>query len=140
MVGPQSEPREQVCIFNMRIFYFLILFLSQAAPYGHDVVLPSPLPAFLPANTPMKEILVPGGTKGTRMSKPEAHVLSPNLANYLAALPLNMDLLASPEAEELLVGLNSGNNSLENILQRLTNPALQVSLASFYETFLNLFL
>ena len=74
------------------------------------------------------------------MSKPEAHVLSPNLANYLAALPLNMDLLASPEAEELLVGLNSGNNSVENILQRLTNPALQVSLASFYKTFQNLFL
>jgi len=66
-----------------------------------------------------------GGLPGLPMPRPKAPSLPPALANYLATHPLNTELLARPEAEQLLVGLNSGNISVENILQQLSNPALQ---------------
>jgi len=112
MVGPpQSEPREQ------------------AVPFGPGVVRPSPLPASLPTNAPTEqeilEHMMSGGVPGLNMPRPKPPVLPPALANYLATHPLNTELLARPEAEQLLVGLNSGNISVENILQQLSNPALQ---------------
>jgi len=111
MVGPQQEPREQ------------------AVPFGPGVVRPSPLPASLPTNAPTEqeilEHMMSGGMPGLNMPRPKAPSLPPALANYLATHPLNTELLARPEAEQLLVGLNSGNISVENILQQLSNPALQ---------------
>merc|ERR1719466_679622 len=66
-----------------------------------------------------------GAMPGIPVPRPKAPSLPPALANYLATHPLNTELLARPEAEQLLVGLNSGNISVENILQQLSNPALQ---------------
>jgi hypothetical protein len=67
-----------------------------------------------------------GGLSGLNMPRPKAPLLPPALANYLATHPLDTELLARPEVEQLLVGLNSGNISVENILQQLSNPVLQV--------------
>lgn len=70
-----------------------------------------------------------GGVPGLGMQRPKAPThpaLPPALANYLASHPLNAELLARPEAEQLLMGLNSGNITVENIVQQLSNPALQV--------------
>merc|ERR1719500_2390974 len=67
-----------------------------------------------------------GGVPGLGMPRPKAPpALPPALANYLNTHPLNTELLARPEAEQLLVGLNSGNITIENIMQQLSNPALQ---------------
>ena len=52
--------------------------------------------------------------------------LPPQLASYLLQHPLNLELLARPEAEQLLVGLQAGTITLDNIVQQLGNPALQV--------------
>ena len=130
MVGPpQQEPREQVSnpvplLPNLTSVY------TQAVPFGPGVVRPSPLPASLPTNAPTEqeilEHMMSGGMPGLNMPRPKAPSLPPALANYLATHPLNTELLARPEAEQLLVGLNSGNISVENILQQLSNPALQV--------------
>ena len=108
--------------------------LCQAVPFGPGVVRPSPLPASIPTNAPTEqEILehmmsggLPGVMPGMNMPRPEIPSLPPALANYLASHPLNTELLARPEAKQLLVGLNSGNITVENILQQLSNPALQV--------------
>jgi len=106
---------------------------DQAVPFGPGVVRPSPLPASIPTNAPTEqEILehmmsggLPGVMPGMNMPRPEIPSLPPALANYLASHPLNTELLARPEAKQLLVGLNSGNITVENILQQLSNPALQ---------------
>merc|ERR1719466_13325 len=66
-----------------------------------------------------------GAMPGIPVPRPKAPSLPPALASYLASHPLNTELLARPEAEQLLVGLNSGNISVENIVQQLSNPALQ---------------
>jgi hypothetical protein len=112
MVGPQTEAREQ------------------AVPFGPGVVRPSPLPANIPTNAPTEqeilEHMMSGGVPGLGMPRPKAPpALPPALANYLNTHPLNTELLARPEAEQLLVGLNSGNITIENIMQQLSNPALQ---------------
>ena len=57
--------------------------------------------------------------------KQAAPKLPPALAAYLATHTLNTDLLARPEAEQLILGLNSGNITLEHVLQQLSNPGLQ---------------
>ena len=67
-----------------------------------------------------------GGMPGLSMPQPKPPSLPPALANYLATHPLNTELLARPEAEQLIMGLNTGNITIENILQQLSNPALQV--------------
>jgi len=115
MVGPQqAEPRDQ------------------AVPFGPGVVRPNPLPATIPTNAPTEqeilEHMMSGGVPGLGMPRPKAHThpaLPPALANYLSTHPLNAELLARPEAEQLLMGLNSGNITVENIVQQLSNPALQ---------------
>merc|ERR1719187_2891097 len=114
MVGPQAETRDQ------------------AVPFGPGVVRPSPLPANIPTNAPTEqeilEHMMSGGVPGLGMPRPKAPpALPPALANYLNTHPLNTELLARPEAEQLLVGLNSGNITIENIMQQLSNPALQVN-------------
>lgn len=111
MVGPQPESRDQ------------------AVPFGPNVVRPSPLPASLPSNAPTErdilEHMMTGGMPGLSMPQPKPPSLPPALANYLATHPLNTELLARPEAEQLIMGLNTGNITIENILQQLSNPALQ---------------
>jgi len=103
---------------------------DQAVPFGPGVVRPSPLPASIPTNAPTEqeilEHMMTGAMPGIPVPRPKAPSLPPALASYLASHPLNTELLARPEAEQLLVGLNSGNISVENILQQLSNPALQL--------------
>jgi len=107
---------------------------DQAVPFGPGVVRPNPLPASIPTNAPTEqeilEHMMSGGVPGLGIPRPKAPshpALPPALANYLATHPLNAELLARPEAEQLLVGLNTGNITVENIVQQLSNPALQVN-------------
>jgi len=116
-VGPQHQPEPR----------------DESVPFGPGVVRPSPLPASIPTNAPTEqeilEHMMSGGMPGMpgmNMPRPEVPSLPPALANYLASHPLNTELLARPEAKQLLVGLNSGNITVENILQQLSNPALQL--------------
>merc|ERR1719209_1950298 len=48
----------------------------------------------------------------------------PVLAEYLSNTPLNTEVLALPEAEQVIRGLNSGNITVEQLVQQLANPAL----------------
>lgn len=106
---------------------------DQAVPFGPGVVRPSPIAATLPQNTPTEqdilEQMMAGVGHGQRAPPPKpSHKLPsipPALASYLASHPLNTELLARPEAEQLILGLNSGTISVDNILQQLGNPGLQ---------------
>ena len=82
------------------------------------------LPTPLPTNAPTEHMS--GGLSGLKMPRPKAPSLPPALAIYLATHPLNTELLARPEVEQLLVALHSGNISVENILQQLSNTVCQV--------------
>jgi hypothetical protein len=46
----------------------------------------------------------------------------------LETYPWNPEVLKRPDAEHLIMGLNSGAFSLETIVHQLSNPALQVPL------------
>merc|ERR1719319_541069 len=48
----------------------------------------------------------------------------PVLAESLSNTPLNTEVLALPEAEQVIRGLNSGNITVEQLVQQLANPAL----------------
>ena len=106
----------------------------QAVPFGPSVVRPSPLPpASLPTNAPTEQEVLeqmlggPGGHPKQQRPKPppQQPALPPALAAYLSQHTLNTELLARPEAEQLIIGLNSGTISLDNVLQQLSNPGLQ---------------
>ena len=43
---------------------------------------------------------------------------------YLASVPLNTELLARPEADQLMHGLNSGNITVEHLVHQLNNPGV----------------
>ena len=43
---------------------------------------------------------------------------------YLASVPLNTELLARPEADQLMHGLNSGNITVEHLVHQLSNPGV----------------
>jgi KRAB domain-containing zinc finger protein len=111
-VGPHQEPRDQ------------------AVPFEPGAERPSPLQGSLRTNAPTEEgileQMMSGVMPSLNLPRPKAPSLPPALANYLATHSLNTELLAKPEAEQLLVGLNSGNISVENILLQLSNPELQV--------------
>jgi hypothetical protein len=49
---------------------------------------------------------------------------------FLEQYPWNPEVLKRPDAEHLILGLNSGLVSLDNIVQQLSNPNLQVSVGS----------
>ena len=95
---------------------------------------PSPLPASLPSNAPTEqEILdqMAGGQGGhPRSAKvsppPGPPVLPPGIASFLAGHPLNLELVSRPEGKQLLMGLESGNITVEHLVQQVSNPALQV--------------
>ena len=65
----------------------------------------------------------------------------PAVLSFLAGHPLNMELISRPEGKQLLTGLESGNITIDHLVQQLKNPALQVRLEIFcLATFFLLFL
>lgn len=103
---------------------------EQAVPFGPGVVRPSPISAGLPQNAPteqeiLEHMMSGGGPRAPPKAPHKMPPLPPALTAYLANHPLNTELLARPEAEQLIVGLNSGTITMENILQQLGNPGLQ---------------
>ena len=99
------------------------------------MVRPSPLPASLPSNAPTEqEILdqMAGGQGGhprsAKVTPPPslAPGLPPGIASFLAGHPLNLELVSRPEGKQLLMGLESGNITVEHLVQQVSNPALQV--------------
>merc|ERR1719312_722564 len=60
-----------------------------------------------------------------RPPKPGHGQLPPGIANFLAGHPLNLELVSRPEGKQLLVGLESGNITVEHLVQQVSNPALQ---------------
>jgi hypothetical protein len=52
--------------------------------------------------------------------------LSASCFQFLETYPWNPEVLKRPDAEHLIMGLNSGAFSLETIVHQLSNPALQV--------------
>merc|ERR1719454_1599243 len=55
---------------------------------------------------------------------PKSSGLPPPLVEYLASVPLNTELLARPEADQLMHGLNSGNITVEHLVHQLNNPGV----------------
>ena len=55
----------------------------------------------------------------------------PAVLSFLAGHPLNMELISRPEGKQLLTGLESGNITIDHLVQQLKNPALQVRLENF---------
>lgn len=103
---------------------------EQAVPFGPGVVRPSPISAGLPQNAPteqeiLEHMMSGGGQRAPPKVQHKMPPLPPALTAYLANHPLNTELLARPEAEQLILGLNSGTITVENILQQLGNPGLQ---------------
>lgn len=76
--------------------------------------------------------LLEGRVKGQHPPPPQqrarfSHPAIPApLVRFLDQYPWNPEVLKRSEAEHLILGLNSGSFSLENIVQQLSNPALQV--------------
>merc|ERR1719278_462704 len=56
--------------------------------------------------------------------KPKSSGLPPPLVEYLASVPLNTELLARPEADQLMHGVNSGNITVEHLVHQLNNPGV----------------
>ena len=48
--------------------------------------------------------------------------IPPPLANFLAGHPLNLELVSKPEGKQILLGLDSGNISIEQLVGQLSNP------------------
>jgi len=108
--------------------------MQQNVPFGSSVIRPSPLPASLPQNALteqdiLEQMISTSSHAPSPMLRtgggPPLPPLPPAVMQFLAAHPVNTELLNRPEAEQLMLGLNSGNITLENILQQLSNPALQ---------------
>jgi len=103
-------------------------------PFSGPVVRPNPIAASVPSNAPTEqEILdhmMQGGMQGPQLRAPPKVVggglppLPPALAAYLATHTINTELLARPEAEQVVRGLNAGTISLDAVLQQLSNPSL----------------
>jgi len=122
--------------------------MEQAVPFGPGVVRPSPISASLPSNAPTEQEILEhmmasgqhqqqhgnmmGGHQGQRgvpppvkkPAMPKASNLPPPLVEYLASVPLNTELLARPEADQLMQGLNSGNITVDHLLHQLNNPGV----------------
>jgi len=110
---------------------------NQGLPFGPSVVRPSPIPApvSLPSNAPTEqEILDQMMTSAPRAKLPPAPMpapapgfpqIPPGIANFLASHPLNLELVSRPEGKQLLLGLETGNITIENLVQQVTNPTLQ---------------
>ena len=68
-----------------------------------------------------------------KMTPPAPPQLPPPLANFLAGHPLNLELVARPEGKQLLVGLETGNFTIDHLVAQLSNPALQVTKHDYVE-------
>jgi len=135
---PQQQHQESD---NMSAFKKLVAMVgqnneahpNQGPPFGPGVLRPSPLPASLPSNAPTEqEILdqMAGGQGGhprsAKMTPPPGPPgLPPGIASFLAGHPLNLELVSRPEGKQLLMGLESGNITVEHLVQQVSNPALQ---------------
>merc|ERR1719300_1318044 len=121
---------------------------EQAVPFGPGVVRPSPISASLPSNAPTEQEILEhmmasgqhqqqhgGSILGNQMQQraipppkkqapPKSSALPPPLVEYLASVPLNTELLARPEADQLMHGLNSGNITVEHLVHQLNNPGV----------------
>jgi len=105
---------------------------DQAVPFGPGqpgLVRPSPISAALPQNAPTEQEVLEhmmGGhlQRAPKKAAPKPPALPPVLAEYLSNTPLNTEVLALPEAEQVIRGLNSGNITVEQLVQQLANPAL----------------
>merc|ERR1719209_2614597 len=118
---------------------------EQAVPFGPGVVRPSPITASLPSNAPTEQEILEhmmasgqhqqhGNILGNQMQRavpppkkpapPKSSALPPPLVEYLASVPLNTELLARPEADQLMHGLNSGNITVEHLVHQLNNPGV----------------
>jgi len=111
---------------------------NQGMPFGPSIVRPSPIPApvSLPSNAPTEqEILdqmMSGGAPRAKLPpaplpapSPGFPQIPPGIANFLASHPLNLELVSRPEGKQLLLGLETGNITIENLVQQVTNPTLQ---------------
>ena len=100
---------------------------------------PSPLPApvSIPSNAPTEQEILdqmihqqqPGPP---RPPKHGGGQLPPGIANFLAGHPLNLELVSRPEGKQLLVGLESGNITVDHLVQQVNNPALQVTFSHHF--------
>merc|ERR1719189_887971 len=113
--------------------------MEQAVPFGPGVVRPSPISASLPSNAPteqeiLEHMMASGQHQQHQMQRavpppkkptlPKSSALPPPLVEYLASVPLNTELLARPEADQLMHGLNSGNITVEHLVHQLNNPGV----------------
>merc|ERR1719180_694773 len=113
--------------------------MEQAVPFGPGVVRPSPISASLPSNAPteqeiLEHVMASGQHQQQQMQRvvpppkkptlPKSSALPPPLVEYLASVPLNTELLARPEADQLMHGLNSGNITMEHLVHQLNNPGV----------------
>ena len=94
----------------------------------------------MPSNAPteqeiLDQMMSGGGQTRSKVTPPPqppmpplpggAH-LPPPIASFLAAHPLNLELVARPEGKQLLVGLETGNITIDHLVAQVSNPALQV--------------
>jgi len=99
--------------------------------YMPGLVRPTPIPS-LPPNMLTEQEILEGRAmhhqqqqQHQQQHRPNRQPLPPPLMQFLDHYQLNPDVLKRPEAEHLLTCLNNGTYPLENILQQLSNPALQ---------------
>ena len=107
-------------------------------PFGPSIVRPSPIPApvSLPSNAPTEQEILDQMMSGAPRAKlppaplpapsPGFPQIPPGIANFLDSHPLNLELVSRPEGKQLLLGLETGNITIENLVQQVTNPTLQV--------------
>ena len=126
MVGPQQDQLDQVRNdFNPSMAQHLPNIHCQGVSFGPGVVRPSPLPASIPSNAPTEQEILERMMNANN-PRPKIPLLPPALLNILAAHHIDAEVMARPEAKQIMVGLQTGNITIENILQQLGNPALQV--------------
>jgi len=95
------------------------------------LVKPAPLPAGIPPNAPTEQEILEGLMGGRKANghrgppRPPQSMVSPQLSQYLGRMPLNRELLSRPEADHLMMGLNNGTITVDNLVQQLNNTALQ---------------
>merc|ERR550519_2244080 len=101
-------------------------------PSVPGLVKPAPLPAVIPPNAPTEQEILEGLMGGRKANghrapprPPQQSMISPQLSQYLTRMPLNRELLSRPEADHLMMGLNNGTITVDNLVQQLNNTALQ---------------
>ena len=134
MVGQTPETQGQVrSVLTDITLQHLTVSHPQGLPFGSGVVRPNPVAGQLPSGAlTEQEILEQMSTQRQQPppppqpAKPNPHQLPPNVLSFLAGHPINMELVSRPEGKQLLMGLESGNITIDHLVQQLNNPALQV--------------